>query len=150
MIVNIKYNIEATEEMGDSNKHKTSEDFNEAMMHVVVPEKCEYWKSKKSPLGADFVEVAKYRYPAVYSEEAERTLVRCMECDQLYVKDWVELRDSDNGNDSQYVNYIPVDSQRGAELVACISSIVEFDLFRPAFHYRFNSKADKPSEEWLL
>lgn len=46
-----------------------------------------------------------------------RTIVRCSECGQLYLKDFYEEVDWVDGDDPQYWTYIPVDSKEEAEVL---------------------------------
>lgn len=67
-----------------------------------------------------------------YSEDSHfsRRLVKCKQCGQLYLKEFYETIDWVDGEDPQYLTYIPVESQQEAEAINQVG-LWEFQTFSP-------------------
>lgn len=67
-----------------------------------------------------------------YSEDSHfsRRLVRCKKCTQLYIKEFYEEIDWIDGEDPQYITYIPVINEKEAEIINEVD-LWEFQTFSP-------------------
>ncbi len=63
----------------------------------------------------------------VDTNHLERTLFKCRECGQLYFYEYYEHVDFDDGNDREYLTYIPVEAP---EDIAAMNKGTVFDLMR--------------------
>lgn len=59
-----------------------------------------------------------------------RELVKCKQCQQLYLKEFYEQIDWIDGEDPQYLTYIPVENMKEAELINQVG-LWEFQTFAP-------------------
>ncbi|MDO8589936.1 MAG: hypothetical protein Q7R69_01555, partial [bacterium] len=57
-------------------------------------------------------------------------LVKCKQCGQLYLKEFYETIDWIDGEDPQYLTYIPVENQQEAEVINKVG-LWEFQTFSP-------------------
>lgn len=76
-------------------------------MKIVKPTQCHLWAGKR--IGLDQVRALKQK--AIYEDDSHliRALMECPECGQNYYFEFYEVIDWDNGNDSQYHTYIPIE-----------------------------------------
>lgn len=96
---------------------------------VMKPTQCHLWK--KAELVDDDLDDA-FDAIKTYSEESHhsRRLVRCKQCGQLYLKEFFEEIDWIDGDDPQYVTYIPVRDEQEAESINKVG-VWEFQTFSP-------------------
>lgn len=85
-----------------------------------------------------------------YEEDGHfsRRLVKCKECGQLYFKEFYEWIDWENGNDPQYITFIPVEINDDIERLKR-SNVFELLEFRPCLRSDFPSTAITPKVYWL-
>jgi hypothetical protein len=67
-----------------------------------------------------------------FSEDSHfsRRLIKCKQCNQLYLKEFYEEIDWIDGEDPQYLTYIPVESQEEADAINQVG-LWEFQTFSP-------------------
>lgn len=93
------------------------------------PEQCHLWKTEELSDG-DLDNI--FDILQTYSEDSHfsRRLVKCKQCEQLYIKEFYEKIDWVDGEDSQYVTYIPVKNAEEAETISKVG-LWEFQTFSP-------------------
>jgi len=81
-----------------------------------VPAQCHLW-AKENPTGEDL----NFAFDVVktYSDDSHdsRRLIKCKQCGQLYVREFYETIDWKDGEDPQYVTYVPVANETDADMV---------------------------------
>lgn len=78
------------------------------------PTQCHLWNAATltdADLDFDFV------HTYFEDEHLKRRLVKCKQCDQLYLKEFYEEIDWADGEDPQYVTYVPVKDRAEAEQI---------------------------------
>lgn len=80
------------------------------------PTQCHLW-NKTELTDEDFNDT--FDVVRTYSEDSHfsRRLVKCKHCEQLYLKEFYEEIDWVDGDDPQYITYIPVKDEREAEVL---------------------------------
>ena len=80
---------------------------------------CHLWKIDTfKEDGSDLKESFEHIETFVKDSHWWRYLLRCKKCSQLYLQEFYEEVDWQNGNDPQFITYIPVESQRHASLLS--------------------------------
>jgi|GEM_PF-881379 len=84
-----------------------------------------------------------------FSEDSHfsRRLIKCKQCDQLYLKEFYEEIDWVDGEDPQYLTYIPVESQKEAEIINQVD-LWEFQAFSPRIN-RDWPKGKQKTIRWI-
>lgn len=108
------------------------------------PTGCIYWNKPEDITsdGFDFIE----RFDD--SSHLLHALLKCRECGQLYFYEFYEEIDWENGNDPQYVTYIPVDSEEEVERLKTMSSFELLTVF-PRLQQDYPKDANAPQIRWV-
>ncbi len=77
-----------------------------------------------------------------------RRLLRCRECGQLYFYEFYEEIDWEDGDDPQFVTYIPVEKPDDIERLKKASS-VELSKYFPRLQRDFPKDASTPTVRWV-
>jgi hypothetical protein len=111
-----------------------------------APSHCLYWRQPELVRGP-----MKERFELLdtYADESHlrRHLLKCRECGQLYFHEFYESIDWVEGNDPQYVLYVPVGTAEEAARLA-IRDEVSLQLASPALCIDFPAGAQEPSVFW--
>lgn len=77
-----------------------------------------------------------------------RDLLKCRECGQLYFHEFYEEIDSEDGNDPQYITYMPVETE---DEIKTLKAASQFGLlaFSPRLQKDFPMDAEKPAVRWI-
>ncbi len=130
----------------DKQTEKQKKDYFQLKRSLAAPAICHLWK--KAELVDDDLDDA-FDVVKTFSEESHhsRRLVRCKECGQLYLKEFFEEIDWVDGDDPQYVTYIPVRDEREAEEIDKVG-IWEFQTFSPRIN-RDYPKGKPKKNYWI-
>jgi hypothetical protein len=105
------------------------------------PTLCQLWKKTELSDG-DFDNA--FDIKKTYTEDSHfsRRLIKCKECNQLYVREFYEEIDWIDGEDPQYMTYIPVRNEKEAELIAGVD-LYEFQTFSPRINRDWPKGAER-------
>ena len=115
---------------------------------MVKPVQCHLWTSNgacienMTPDNLELIETY------VVESHFFRCLAQCKECGQLYFKEFYEEIDWIDGDDPQYVTYVPVKTAAEIEKLKK-ANIFEIMLFQPCLRKDYPKGADKPKVYWL-
>lgn len=109
--------------------------------NVVKPTQCQLWN--KNHLNKNDLDYKNFEVIHTFTEDSHfsRRLLKCLECGQLYIKEFYEEIDWIDGEDPQYVTFIPVRNKEEAEIISKVD-LFEFQCFSP----RINSDWPKGGE----
>ena len=112
----------------------------------VEPRQCLYWEKPELVRGG-----MKERFELIdtYEDDSHlrRYLLKCRECGQLYFHEFFEWIDWVEGNDPQYVTYIPVSTVEEAAGLAALDQFA-LQMVSPALYINFPSDAKEPTVFW--
>src|ERR1700694_1227638 len=83
-----------------------------------APTQCALWKTPELSNVPNFFESVR---TFVDEDHWSRDLLKCRECGQLYVHDFYEKINWNGGDDSQFVTYIPVETNEEIEMLEKVS-----------------------------
>lgn len=115
---------------------------------MTKPVQCHLWTKEdfyRDDLNRDDFELIE---TLVDESRFSRWLVQCKECGQLYFVEFYEEIDWIDGDDSQYVTYVPVKTADEIEKLKK-SNIFEIMLFQPCLRKDYPKGAEKPKVYWL-
>lgn len=92
------------------------------------PVRCALWKAESLPEAMEAIRFERLK-DYLDSSHAERALLRCKECGQLYFYAWYEVPHFPTGHDGQYRTFIPVDDEASADALNEMGSS-ELNQFR--------------------
>ena len=101
-------------------------------VETVIPTQCHLWS--KEPLTKSDL---RFRMIETYSEENhfEQKLLECADCGQVFYSQFYEEIDWEDGNDSQYSTFIPIQPSKETIERLNKSSPIELLQFIPRLHY---------------
>ena len=112
----------------------------------VEPRQCLYWEKPELVRGG-----MKERFELIETYEDDshlrRYLLQCRECGQLYFHEFFEWVDWMEGNDPQYVTYVPVSTVEEAAALAALDESA-LQMASPALCINFPSDAKEPTVFW--
>ncbi len=110
------------------------------------PTQCDLWK--KEELTDGDLDNA-FDVIHMFSEDSHfsRRLIQCKQCAQMYLKEFYEEIDWIDGEDPQYVTYIPVESREEAEAINRVG-LWEFQTFSPRINRDWPK--DKPRKIYWI
>ena len=115
---------------------------------MTKPVKCHLWTN--DTICSDDLSYNNFEIFETFVDESHfsRSLVQCKECGQLYFKEYYEKIDWVDGDDSQYITFVPV---KNADEIKELkkSNIFEILLFEPCLREEYLKGADKPKIYWL-
>ena len=76
------------------------------------------------------------------------SLLRCLQCGQLYFYEFQEEVDMVSGNDPQYSLYIPIQTEEEAKKITTMSH-AELLQYSPRLHKDWPADANEPSIYWI-
>lgn len=108
------------------------------------PTQCILWK--KDTLTSDDLNGA-FDVLETFEEDSHSScrLVKCTECGQLYIKFFYEEVDWVNGNDPQYVTYVPVKTKKEINM----AKTTGLSNATPTLHSDYPADAEKPKVYWM-
>ncbi len=106
------------------------------------PTQCHLWKNELL-IDGDLDNVFDVLETFTEDSSFSRRLIKCKQCGQLYLKEFYEETDWVDGEDPQYVTYIPVESQKEAEAINQVG-LWEFQSFSPRINRDWPK--DKPKK----
>lgn len=118
------------------------------IIQMTKPVQCHLWTNDnvcRDDLDYDNLELIE---TFVDESHFSRWLVQCKECGQLYFKEFYEEIDWIDGDDPQYVTYVPVKNEDEIEKLKK-TNIFEIMLFQPCLRKDYPKGAEKPKVYWL-
>ena len=113
---------------------------------MTEPTQCILWRQP------ELAEPLKDRFEVVETcvEEQHwwRYVLRCRECGQLYLFDFYEMVDWEDGDDPQYTTYVPIDGPREIDLLETCSPL-ELLKFSPRLEKDFPKDAERTTFRWI-
>jgi hypothetical protein len=108
------------------------------------PTQCVLWE-KPELVGTDHFELIE---TYVHESHLWRYLLKCRECGQLYFFEFYEVIDWIDGDDPQYLTYIPIET---AEEIETLKKSSPIDLLRyfPRLQKDFPKGAKSPNVRWV-
>ncbi len=121
----------------------------DTQIKIKIPKQCLLWQ-KDNLISSDLAIGDTFDVVKTYTEESHliRSLVKCIQCGQLYFHEFLEEVDWENGRDSQYTTYIPIEDIEDADELNKKSSF-ELLQFSPRLQKDFPCDADKPTIKWI-
>ncbi len=112
-----------------------------ASIRISKPTKCVLWQIET--LSIEQLRHA-FQVMATYIDDSHliRTLLRCLECGQLYFHEFYEEIDWIEGKDAQYSTWIPIDDAESGEELSKMSPLAL--LVFPSIRYDYPMGADEP------
>lgn len=112
-----------------------------------APTRCILWEHPehvRAPLAEHFERLA------IYNEESHfwRYLLRCRECGQRYFYEFYEEIDWMDGEDPQYVTFVPVDTDKDIERLYAATPLGLL-AFCPRLQQDFPKEAKQPTVRWV-
>jgi len=118
------------------------------IIKMVEPVQCHLWTNDN--IGRDDLVCDNLELIETFVDESHfsRCLVQCRGCGQLYFKEFYEEIDWIDGDDPQYVTYVPV---KTADEIKKLkeTNIFEIMLFQSCLRYDYPKGADEPKVYWL-
>ena len=110
------------------------------------PTQCHLWQ-KDNFTNADLLD---FEIIKTFIDESHfiRKLVRCKQCGQLYFNEFYEWIDWENGNDPQYVTWVPVETKEEIETLRK-TSVMDLLHIRPCLRKDFPKHIKNPVFYWL-
>ncbi len=113
---------------------------------VRAPLQCALWRHP------ELIRSAKPQFETVTTFEDDthlnRALLKCRECGQLYFYEFYEIVDWDDGDDSQYTTYIPVETP---DQIEALRNALDFEvlLYEPRLQRDFPKGAKAVTIRWI-
>ena len=106
-------------------------------LKAIKPNKCHLWTK-----GSLAVEELRFRIVEAYAESSHfyRRLLACEDCGQRYYHEWYEQIDWNEGNDSQYTTFIPIEPTR--TLIDELNKASPFELLQLRPRLQIDSKGE--------
>ncbi len=114
----------------------------------MIPKNCHLWQ--KEDLSSQDLSLENFELLETFADDSHfwRYLLKCKECGQLYFYEFYEWIDWEEGNDPQYVKFIPVETKYEIETLKK-TNIFELLKFSPRLHQDYPQAADKPEVFWV-
>ncbi|WP_155258113.1 hypothetical protein [Bradyrhizobium japonicum] len=111
------------------------------------PTRCALWRNPNLVTG---IQADRFERIDTFVDDSHlmRHLLRCRECGQRYFFEFYEEIDYEDGNDSQYATYIPIETDAEIEMLKRASSM-ELLQFFPRLQRDFPKNSQRPTARWV-
>lgn len=118
---------------------------------IMEPKQCHLWQQKESLAYNDIINTSTFSEVKTYSksDHLTRKLLKCSKCEQLYFYEFYETVDWVEGNDPQYIAYMPVESEGDAERLSAMTTM-NLLKYRPCIQLDFAKDSHNPSVKWVM